>query len=655
MWRLLAILCLAAVNMLAAATEIRDTIYTGFSGVLFAGRMTIDAPTMTTADGRTVQRWQQTYTITAGVISVDLEPNSTATPAGTSYYVVYRPTSGLAWSERWVVTVSATPLKVSDVRVTTIPTPTVTFPLTQLSPVGAVKGDLIGFGTSWGTFTGGADGQALLKDSSQPRGLRWGTAGQVSSVFGRTGTVTAGSGDYSAFYAALSHAHLIADVTGLQTALDGKSATAHTHTLTREFTFNLGSTTGLMLGNDDDQKQIWWNNLGSTATITKVGCVSDGATWKELRPLGNVSLDWASIGSDVYGYKFIAAVYDGRVYTSANGGATWTETQPAGNVTKSWKYVGGDGDKLFASPNYGRLYTSANGGVTWTERQPAGDVDKSWNALASNGYTIVAGVNGGRLYISTDSGANWTERRPAGDADKYWHSAATNGSKIVVGGGGFTSGRLYISTDSGATWTERQPAGDVNKYWNAAAIDTNSGVKMAVGVSGGRLYTSTDTGANWTERQPAGAVNKYWGVSSDYYGTHLIARAGAESGDNRLYTSADSGVTWTEVKPRGDVITEWTGILWPYASDTPIAWANGGRIYQYVNSGVPSVNLQRDDGTPVNVLASNLSCSAAGATTTSFVSGENGIADGQKVDFVMSTMGGATRRLTLTGTYTVVQ
>jgi hypothetical protein len=50
---------------------------------------------------------------------VDLEPNSTATPAGTSYYVVYRPTSGLAWSERWVVTVRATPLKVSEVRVAT--------------------------------------------------------------------------------------------------------------------------------------------------------------------------------------------------------------------------------------------------------------------------------------------------------------------------------------------------------------------------------------------------------------------------------------------------------------------------------------------------------------------------------------------------------
>ena len=173
MWKPLVILCLAALNMLAAATESRDTIYTGFSGVLFAGRMTIDSPAMTTGDGRTVQRWQRTYTITAGGISVDLEPNSTATPAGTSYYVVYRPTSGLAWSERWVVTVSASPLKVSEVRVATAPVPTVMFQPSQISSIGAAKGDLLGFGTSWGLFSGGTDGQVLAKDSTQSRGLLW--------------------------------------------------------------------------------------------------------------------------------------------------------------------------------------------------------------------------------------------------------------------------------------------------------------------------------------------------------------------------------------------------------------------------------------------------------------------------------------------------
>ena len=144
---LLLIVCAAAK---ATPTEIRDTIFTGFSGVLFAGRMTIDSPAMTTADGRTVQRWQRTYTVVGGVISVDLEPNSTATPAGTSYSVVYRPTSGLAWSERWVVTASASPLTVSDVRVVTAPIPTVMFQPSQILGGGASIGQCIGWsGSSW--------------------------------------------------------------------------------------------------------------------------------------------------------------------------------------------------------------------------------------------------------------------------------------------------------------------------------------------------------------------------------------------------------------------------------------------------------------------------------------------------------------------------
>ena len=93
-------LLITVVCATAAPTQIRDTGYTGISGVLFSGRMTISAPDMTTADGRTVLRWEQSYMIADGVIAVDLEPNDTATPAGTSYYVVYRAKSGQAWSER---------------------------------------------------------------------------------------------------------------------------------------------------------------------------------------------------------------------------------------------------------------------------------------------------------------------------------------------------------------------------------------------------------------------------------------------------------------------------------------------------------------------------------------------------------------------------
>lgn len=51
----------------------------------------------------------------------------------------------------------------------------------------------------------------------------------VGSFIGRTGAVVAVGTDYSSFYAALSHAHPISDVTSLQTSLDGKAATSHAH------------------------------------------------------------------------------------------------------------------------------------------------------------------------------------------------------------------------------------------------------------------------------------------------------------------------------------------------------------------------------------------------------------------------------------------
>lgn len=66
---------------------------------------------MTTADGRTIHRSEQTFTISNGEISLDLEPNETATPAGTACLVIYRPKAGQAcWSERWVVPVSEIPV-----------------------------------------------------------------------------------------------------------------------------------------------------------------------------------------------------------------------------------------------------------------------------------------------------------------------------------------------------------------------------------------------------------------------------------------------------------------------------------------------------------------------------------------------------------------
>jgi hypothetical protein len=65
----------------------------------------------------------------------------------------------------------------------------------------------------------------------------------------------------------------------------------------------------------------------------------------------------------------------------------------------------------------------------------------------------------------------------------------------------------------------------------------------------------------------------------------------------------------------------------------------------YTDGGTPSINVQRDDGSPVNILASDLTCTTGGATGT--VSGsESTIAVGDKLDFSLVSAGGA-KRITL--------
>ena len=165
------------VSTVAAPTQIRDTGYTGFGGVLFSGTIIITGPSMTTADGRTIERWQQSFQVSNGVISIDLEPNDTATPAGTSYSVVYRPQRGTSWSEFWVVPTSASPLKVNQVRVASAPSPAFVVQPQQIASGGAAPGQAllwngasyapgnVATGSAWGGITGNLAAQTDLSNA----------------------------------------------------------------------------------------------------------------------------------------------------------------------------------------------------------------------------------------------------------------------------------------------------------------------------------------------------------------------------------------------------------------------------------------------------------------------------------------------------------
>jgi hypothetical protein len=161
-----------------AGTLIQDTIYTSFPPQAFEGRVTICGPAMTTSEGKMISRWTRDFQISGGQFQVELEPNDTAVPSGTSYYVVYRPKSGMAWSEYWVVPTSGTPLRIAGVRVSQPPAPQMTIQPSQILAGGA------------------SDGQTLVWSDGLRRWSPSTLSAGVSSIFGRTGAVTAQAGDY---------------------------------------------------------------------------------------------------------------------------------------------------------------------------------------------------------------------------------------------------------------------------------------------------------------------------------------------------------------------------------------------------------------------------------------------------------------------------
>lgn len=72
---------------------------------------------------------------------------------------------------------------------------------------------------------GGSPLTALLA----PVSLTLGWTGQLPIARGGTGAATAADARTALGAAAATHAHAVSDVTGLQTALDGKAATGHNH------------------------------------------------------------------------------------------------------------------------------------------------------------------------------------------------------------------------------------------------------------------------------------------------------------------------------------------------------------------------------------------------------------------------------------------
>lgn len=147
--RSILLLLLGAVAAMAQSVTVSDTLYLP-NGTKYSGQLTISWPVpFTGGDGRQIPSGPPISTsVNNGVLSVALEANSTATPAGTFYQVVYRPAGSSAITEIWIVPCCSSPVNLSTVRVALPPSPSFMIALTQLAQGGATSGQCITWGGS---------------------------------------------------------------------------------------------------------------------------------------------------------------------------------------------------------------------------------------------------------------------------------------------------------------------------------------------------------------------------------------------------------------------------------------------------------------------------------------------------------------------------
>ena len=120
---LLAVVTVSAVAQSSiATTTVTDTIYRA-DGTAATGTVLVSWPAFSSALGQTIPSGSTSATIAAGgVLSVQLAPNAGATPIGSYYTAVYHLDDGTVSREFWVVPSSSTPVHLSAVKSTVLPT-----------------------------------------------------------------------------------------------------------------------------------------------------------------------------------------------------------------------------------------------------------------------------------------------------------------------------------------------------------------------------------------------------------------------------------------------------------------------------------------------------------------------------------------------------
>ena len=200
----------------------------------------------------------------------------------------------------------------------------------------------------------------------------------------------------------LSHAHAITDVTGLQSALDGKASAAHTHAAFAGATAGAGGAAGFVPAPAAGEQARFLRGDGTWA-LAGGAQLSGGNTWSGTQVYAGATLD----GPQLKAHRFASAnkgtVNSGTV-TFTVSDAPHQRLQCGGALTLAftgWAPSGAFSDMMLELVNGGGVNLSWPVAINWVKADGT-----TTTSFGSNGVTLTAGAtNRDWVYLwSTDGG-----------------------------------------------------------------------------------------------------------------------------------------------------------------------------------------------------------------------------------------------------------
>lgn len=645
-------------------TTVSDTLLNA-DGSPAAGRVVIAWPTFLAGNCQVIAG-QATISLTNGQLSVELYPNDAATPAGTSYRVTYYLKSGRISTEYWVVPASNTPVNLAVVRASSVPFPAVMFGQAQIINL---IGDLA---------------RKIELPTPCPTGKflqASGTANppQVDCVDG-TGAPLATPTLSGTVKTDVQEADpQVYTRTTLDVLLTGKAATAHAHTATDVATGVLNparlptptsSTHGAVKsGACSSSEKV--SGISDAGAIT---CAPDQTGAGSLHQVNGVAL----VANDPVNFQDSTTIAfsnpsAGNIQASPKDGSiTAAKLSVASPSAAQLSGVGNDNiaaAALAADRISGVAVTQSRTLGTTSPLSGGGDLgaDRTLSCPTCEVNTNKGAASG---YASLDSSSKVVQ-------DPANATATPTAGKIPIadGGGTFAAGWLPTpgATSLGAVQSKICPGTD-----KLSAIGTD-GVPIcsADQTGGGSAHdilsaTHGDSTAASVVRGDLiagiGATPKWERLAKGTAGYPLVAGAN-EPGYAQLGTAgfADNAVTRDKVsavlrtRQIGFILGADNGPALVDGDDQATIFYNSlgqgitiTSVWCETGQGTSIINLQRDDGSPANILSSNLTCSTSGASGT-IDTNEDNVASIEKIDFVMVTASasGTPKRITVFITFTV--